>query len=291
MKKIIVVLFFTILLSINELPAQERPGVINHAPFIADLDIYQADLYKYDAVLTFMRTIDNRKAEPGETYDQLQYKCYAEAYFYKDLWHYVAVDSVTVNGTRLDAQRVGNYSYYMTTSKYIYNISPINPKIRWSVYDGEISPRINADSLEFVLRFPDFYYIKSYDPNITLTAKADWNITVSKWFTSAGFTLSRPDMLKVWFLGPTAEQLSSLRNIQPCIRIDNVSANEYSGGILAQYAVDVYKGSKILAGTGCGMVRTYKFYPVNLTDSRTGARYYYLFVMGVEAEVPVTLNE
>ncbi|MBX7047513.1 MAG: hypothetical protein K1X86_16930, partial [Ignavibacteria bacterium] len=112
----------------------ERYNVINRLNLFADIPVYDynAAKYNYDAILVFMRTVENRKKNGAEEYDNLSYKCYAEARFFKsDRKTVVPVDSVTVNGLKLNEMNFGASKYYLTSDKYLSNIPALSPNVKW----------------------------------------------------------------------------------------------------------------------------------------------------------------
>lgn len=270
--------------------AQNRPEVINRLSLLSETDYYDGNgQYLYDGVLAFVRTIENTKHRPGQSYDNHSYKCYAESRFLAERKKNVLPDSVTVKGVRLDDVSLRGIPFYnLTQSKYISGVPALAPSVNWRVYGNSDVPDFVGDSLVSLMKFPDFYYISSFGSSVSLSQDQDWNITVSKWSDEPGFTPERPDRLRAWILGKTADENSSLRNIQPVIKInENVNAPSYSGGVQAKYSTESYKGAKLIEGTGCAVVRTYKYYPINFVDKASGKNKSWLFIMIVEAEVPV----
>ncbi len=281
--------FFFIFFSGYVFP-QDRPGVINRLSLLSEVDYYDNNgQYLYDGVLAFVRKIENSKHQRGQSYDEQNYKCYAEARFLVDRKRNKLPDSITVKGTRLDDVLFNGIPFYnLTTTKFISGVPALAPSVNWRVYGNNDVPDFIGDSLARIMKFPDFYYISDFAPSISLSREEDWNLTVSKWSEDPGFTPDRPDKLRVWLLGKTADEKTSLLNLQPFIRInDNVSAPSYSGGIQARYSTEIYNSAGLIPGIGCAVVRTYKHYPVNFSDKASGKSYSWLFVMVVEAEVPV----
>lgn len=266
----------------------ERYNVINRLNLFADIPVYDynAAKYNYDAILVFMRTVENRKKNGAEEYDNLSYKCYAEARFFKsDRKTVVPVDSVTVNGLKLNEMNFGASKYYLTSDKYLSNIPALSPNVKWKVYGGADAVSFGSDTTASLLKFPDFYIIESYSPDAHIGQNIDWPMTIAKWKTDAGFALPKPDLLRGWILSLSNAPSAPLANFQPMIKADNVTEASYNGLIESRY--NIFDPRSVLPGQGCAVVRTYKLYPLQVTDSRTGAKYDWLFVMGVEAEVPV----
>jgi hypothetical protein len=270
--------------------AQEREFVINKVNLISEVGAYDYanNLYNYDGVLVFMRTVENRKRVGDETYDALTYKCSAEAWFFKDRKNYITVDSVVVNGLRLTPNQAGNAYYYYTTDKYIHGVPSLSPNVMWNVYGGENGTSYSGESLKPTLKFPDFYYVSSYGSEIVINSKTDWSFSISKWLTGAGFALGKPDLMRGWIVSPSFAPHKSLSNFSPSIKKDNVSEENYVSTIEGRY--DTFISDVCLPGTGSAFVRTYKLYPVKVTDPKTGGQLDWLFVMGVESEVPVTFR-
>lgn len=270
--------------------AQNRDFTINQVNLISDVEAYDynTNTYKYDGVLLFMRHVENRKRAGDETYDALGYKCSAEAWFFKDRKNYVTVDSVVVNGLRLTPNQTGNAYFYLTTDRYIHGVQSLSPNVMWNVYGGAEGTTFSGESVKPTLKFPDFYYVSSFGSEIVIDSKTDWQMGVSKWLTGAGFALGKPDLLRAWIVSPSSAPHKSLSNFSPSIKKDNVSENEYAVNIEGSY--ETFVNSVCLPGTGSAFVRTYKLYPVKVTDPRTGADLNWLFVMGVEAEVPVNFR-
>lgn len=270
--------------------AQNRDFTINQVNLINDVEAYDynTNSYKYDGVLLFMRHVENRKRVGDETYDALAYKCSAEAWFFKERKNCITVDSVVVNGLRLTPNQVNSAYFYLTTDRYIHGVPSLSPNVMWNVYGGAEGTTFSGDNVKPDLKFPDFYYVNSAGSEVVIDSKADWSMGVSKWLTGAGFALGKPDLLRAWIVSRSTSPHKSLSNYQPCIKKDNVSENEYSVTIEGRY--DIFVNSVCLPGTGSAFVRTYKLYPVKVTDPQTGAQLDWLFVMGVEAEVPVTFR-
>ena len=270
--------------------AQEREFVINKVNLISDVGAYDYtnNSYKYDAVLVFMRTVENRKRVGDETYDALTYKCSGEAWFFKDRKDYVTVDSVVVNGLKLTPNQAGNAYFYFTTDKYIHGVPTLSPNVMWNVYGGANGITFNGESIKSTLKFPDFYYVSSFGSEIIIDSRTDWGFSVSKWLTTAGFALGKPDFLRAWIVSPSTTPHKSLSNFSPSIKKDNVNENEYSVNIEGNF--ETFVSNVCLPGTGSAFVRTYKLYPVKVTDPQTSLQSDWLFVMGVESEVPVTFR-
>lgn len=293
MKKIILFLTIILILNLDILKAQniettDRKFVINRLNLFSETPVYDYNTmsYNYDAVLSIIRTVENHPKKGDEGYDALDYKCFAEARFYnRETKNLISVDSVVVNGFTLTQRQFGSGSYYFTPDKYIHFIPSLSPNIRWKVYGGNSVPDYNGDSLASILKFPDFYYISSFSETAIIDGKDDWNMTVSKWHTGAGFLLPKPDLLRGWILSLSNSPSSPLANFSPLIKIDDVSNESYSGTIQGVY--NIFDSRSVLPGQGCAVVRTYKLYPVKIVDSKTGAKYDWLFIMGVESEVPV----
>lgn len=269
----------------------ERYNVINRLNLFAEIPIYDynSGSNNYDAILVVMRTVENRKKNEGEEYDNLSYKCYAEAKFFKpDRKTVVSVDSVVVNGLKLSEMNFGNSNYYLTSDKYLSGIPTLSPNIKWKVYGGADAVSFASDTTAALLKFPDFYFIESYSSDAHIGQNIDWPMTIAKWKTDAGFTLPKPDLLRGWILSLSNPPSAPLANFQPMIKSDNVTELKYNGLIESKY--NIFDSRSVLPGQGCAVVRTYKLYPMQVTDSRTGVKYDWLFVMGVEAEVPVTFQ-
>jgi len=275
----------------NNIDPTERTGVINRLSLAAEVPVYDFNTqsFNYDAVFVIMRTVENRPKKGDEGYEALDYKCFAEARFYnRETKQHISVDSVVVSGMCLTPRKMGNSNYYFTPDKYIHSVPALSPNIKWKIYGGNSVPDYNGDSLALVLKFPDFYYISSYSESAVIDGKDDWNLTLSKWHTGAGFTLVKPDLLRGWILSLANYPSSPLANFQPVIKKDNVSENTYSGTVEGIY--NIFDSRSVLPGQGCAVVRTYKLYPVKVQDSKTGAKFDWLFVMGVESEVPVNFR-
>lgn len=270
--------------------AQNRDFTINQVNLINDVEAYDfsTNLYKYDGVLLFMRHVENRKRVGDETYDALGYKCSAEAWFFKDRKNFITVDSVVVNGLRLTPNQAGNAYFYLTTDRYIQGVQSLSPNVMWNVYGGANGTTYSGESIKPTLKFPDFYYVSDFGSEIVIDSKTDWSFSVSKWLTGAGFALGKPDLLRAWIVSPSTAPHKSLSNFSPSMKKDNVNENGYSVTIEGRY--ETFVNSVCLPGTGSAFVRTYKLYPVKVTDTQTGAQLDWLFVMGAEAEVPVTFR-
>ncbi len=294
MKRIISFALFAVFISANFLIAQPvsiaptiREGVINRLSLFSEAPVYDynTNTYNYDAVLVIMRKVDNRPKKGDEGYDALSYKCFAEARFYnRETKNHISVDSVVVNGLKLTPMQFGNSNYYFTPDNYLYNVPALSPDIRWFVYGAGAVPDYNGESLSQVLKFPDFYYIDSYNESAEIGGTGDWSMSVSKWFTGSGFSLQKPDMLRGWILSLANYPSSPLANFSPLIKSDNVTSEKYTGKVEGIY--NIFDASVVLPGQGCAVVRTYKFYPVKV-KSNSGTEYDWLFIMGVESEVPV----
>lgn len=294
MKRIFLFTAFSVFFSVSILFAQPvsiaptvRDGVINRLSLFTEAPVfnYNTSSYNYDAVLVVMRKVDNRPKKGDEGYDALSYKCFAEARFYdRERKNHISIDSVVVNGLKLTPMQFGSSNYYFTPDKYLHSIPALSPDIKWSVYGGGAVPDYNGESLSSILKFPDFYYIDSYNESAEIGGAGDWNMSVSKWLTGSGFSLQKPDMLRGWILSLANYPSSPLANFSPLIKIDDVSADNYSGKVEGKH--NIFDATFVLPGQGCAVVRTYKFYPVKV-KSKSGTDYDWLFIMGVESEVPV----
>lgn len=283
--------FLSLPLYSQNIAQPERYNVINRLNLFADIPVYDynAGSYKYDAILVVMRTVENRKKNEAEEYDNLSYKCYAEARFFKpDRKTVIPVDSVVVNGLKLNDMNFGTAKYYLTSDKYLSNVPSLSPNIKWKVYGGADAVSFGSDTTASILKFPDFYFIESYSPDARIGQNIDWPMTISKWKTDAGFTLPKPDLLRGWILSLSNAPSAPLANFQPMIKSDNVTETSYNGIIESRY--NIFDSRSVLPGQGCAVVRTYKLYPIQVTDSRTGEKFDWLFVMGVESEVPVNFQ-
>lgn len=242
--------------------------------------------YEYDAYLICMRKIKNGKQMPGQNYDNVDYKIYAEAIFLRDKQYYVDVDGVTCAGMTLVKDQFGIYQ----VAADISNIPTLNPGIVWNVQGGVYTPQFYED-ISSELKFPEFYYIHSYGNSINLGEEDQWNITVRKWKEDAGFALTAPDYLYTWVLGKTNNPIDNLKNLQACGRFQNVTQTDLTAGIESKYIKSVFEGAKIIPGEGCAVVRTVKLIPKTVFSSLpTPMNQNWLFVMIVEAEVPVNFN-
>jgi len=118
----------------------------------------------------------------------------------------------------------------------------------------------------------------------------DFVITAEKVSTGSSTTVP-PDYVAVWLLGPVADELHNLRNLQPCGRFTGpVTQDKCIGQVQAQYFKSVMEGAKIIPGEGCALVRSYKFYPKEVKNNVTNLIERWMFVNVVESEVPVTFR-
>lgn len=278
-------------LSAQNIEPTIRNGVINRLTLFSETPVYDYSTlsYNYDAVLVIIRTVENRSKSSGDNFDALEYKCFAEARFFdRESKGHISVDSVVVNGLKLTPRQFGNANYYFTTDNYLYPVSAITPNIRWSVFGANSVPNFNGDSLASVLKFPDFYYINSYSENAIIDGKDDWSMSVSKWNKGSNSVLPKPDLIRGWILSLAGSPASPLANFSSIIKNDNVTAETYSGIIEGIY--NTFDSKSVLPGQGCAVVRTYKLYPVKVLNPSTGKKFDWLFIMGVESEVPVNFR-
>jgi len=266
---------------------QQRTNVINKLDFISGLRISDELGYISDGVIVILRKIENRPIQVNENYDNLDYKCYAEARFFKNGNQYVTVDSVLINNVKLDAQPFGSSNYYFTSSNYIHNVQSLNPKISINVYGNELET-YNSDSALSFLKFPDFYYISNYSQTALINQPVDWNMTVSKCMTGTGFSLPKPSLLRAWVLSLSGPPQKSLSNFQPLIKKDDVSSDSYSGTVESKY--NIFDSRVCLPGQGCAVVRTFKQYLVSVQNVKKGTTEVWTVYMGVESEVPVNFQ-
>lgn len=274
-------------LSAQSIAPTVREGVINRLSLFSDAPVYDynSSSYIYDAVLTIIRKVENRPKKGDEGYDALSYKCFAEARFFdRENKNHVSVDSIVVNGLKLTPMQFGSANYYFTPDKYLHSVPALTPGIKWTVYGGGNVPDFNGESITQILKFPDFYFIDSYNESAEIGGSGDWNMSVSKWLTGAGFSLPKPDLLRGWILSLASSPSAPLANYSPLIKSDDVSADNYTGKVEGRY--NIFDSRVVLPGEGCAVVRTYKLYPVKVKMD-SGIEYDWLFIMGVESEVPV----
>jgi len=244
--------------------------------------------YEYDAYLFYVRRIENRKLNANESPELMLSTCYAEMRYYKNSFKPVALSNVRVAGNDLvQVNLYGGIAYTMNGELNVRScVNVTSPSIVWSV-DPAADFSGYSDLSSEIRYFPDQYYISSTTGEAVLGTDMDFIITAEK-VTTGNTTTVPPDYVAVWLLGPVADELHNLRNLQPCGRFTGpVTQDKCIGQIESRYFKSVMDGAKIIPGTGCALVRSYKFYPKEVKNDVTNQMEKWLFVNVVEAEVPV----
>jgi len=247
--------------------------------------------FEYDAYLFYVRRIENRKLNSNESPEMMLSTCYAEMRYFKNSFKPVALSNVRVAGNELvQVNLYGGTVYVMNEELGVRScVNVTNPSIVWNVDPSADFSGFNDAGSE-TRYFPDQFYISSITGEAILGTDMDYFITAEK-VTTGNTTTVPPDYVAVWLLGPVADELHNLRNLQPCGRFTGpVTQDKCIGQIQAQYFKSVMDGAKIVPGTGCALVRSYKFYPKEVKNDVTNRMEKWMFVNVVEAEVPVTFR-
>ncbi|MBE2218035.1 MAG: hypothetical protein IAE90_07530 [Ignavibacteria bacterium] len=247
--------------------------------------------YEYDAYLFYVRRIENRKLNANESPEMMLSTCYAEMRYYKGNFKPVSLSNVTVAGNNLaQVNLYGGIAYTMNEELNVRScVNVTSPAIVWSI-DPATDFSGYSDLSSEIRYFPDQYYISSSTGEAVLGTDMDFIITAEK-VSTGNTTTVPPDYVAVWLLGPVADELHNLRNLQPCGRFTGpVTQDKCIGQIEARYFKSVMDGAKITPGTGCALVRSYKFYPKEVKNNVTNQMEKWMFVNVVEAEVPVTFR-
>lgn len=247
--------------------------------------------FEFDAYLFYVRRIENRKLNPNESPEMMLSTCYIEMRYYKNSFKPVALSNVRAAGNDLvQVNLYGGIVYTINEELSVRScVNVTSPLIVWSVDPSADFSGFNDTGSE-IRFFPDQYYISSITGEAVLGTDMDYYITAEKVSTGAGSTVP-PDYVAVWLLGPVANELENLRNIQPCGRFTGpVTQDKCVGQIQANYFKSVMEGAKITPGTGCALVRSYKYYPKEVKNNVTNQMEKWMFVNVVEAEVPVTFR-
>ena len=247
--------------------------------------------YEYDAYMFYVRRIENRRLNGNESPESMLSTCYAEMSYYKSSFKPVALSNVRVAGNDLvQVNLYGGIAYTMNEELNVRScVNVTSPSIVWSV-DPAADFSGYSDLSSEIRYFPDQYYISSTTGEAVLGTDMDFIITAEK-VTTGNTTTVPPDYVAVWLLGPVAEDLHNLRNLQPCGRFTGpVAQDKCIGQIESRYFKSVMDGAKIIPGTGCALVRSYKFYPKEVKNNVTNQMEKWMFVNVVEAEVPVAFR-
>ena len=246
--------------------------------------------YEYDVYLFYVRRIENRNLTANESPEMMLSTCYAEMRYYKGNFKPVALSNVTVAGNNLIQKNLyGGTVYTIDETLNVRScVNLTNPSIVWSI-DPSVDFSGYSD-LNEVRYFPHQFYISNTTGEAVLGTDMDFIITAER--ISAGNSPTvPPDYVAVWLLGPVADELHNLRNLQPCGRFTGpVTQDKCIGQVQAQYFKSVMDGAKIIPGQGCALVRSYKFYPKEVKNNVTNQMEKWMFVNVVEAEVPVTFR-
>lgn len=248
--------------------------------------------YEYNAYLFFVRRIENRKLNSNESPEMMLSTCYAEMRYYKGNFKPVPLSNVTVAGNILiQSNLYGGIVYAMNESLNLRScVNVTSPSIVWSI-DPSADFSGFSDATDSIRYFPDQFYISSITGEAVLGTDMDFTITAEKVSAGSNSVTVPPDYVAVWLLGPVADELQSLRNLQPCGRFTGpVTQDKCIGQIQAQYFKSVMEGAKIIPGTGCALVRSFKFYPKLVKNNVSNQTEKWLFVNVVETEIPVTFR-
>ena len=248
--------------------------------------------FEYNAYLFFVRRIENRKLNGNESPEMMLSTCYAEMRYYKGNFKPVPLSNVTVAGnTLIQSNLHGGIVYTMNESLNLRScVNVTSPSIVWIVEPSADFSGFN-DASDSIRYFPDQFYISSITGEAVLGTDMDFTITAEKVCSGNSSVTVPPDYVAVWLLGPVADDLHNLRNLQPCGRFTGpVTQDKCIGQVQAQYFKSVMDGAKIIPGTGCALVRSYKFYPKQVKNNVTNLMEKWLFVNVVETEIPVTFR-
>jgi len=247
--------------------------------------------YEYDAYLFYVRRIENRKLNGNESPEMMLSTCYAEMIYYKGNFKPVPLSNVTVAGNNLIQKNLyGGTVYAIDETQNVRScVNVTSPSIVWNVEPAADFSGY-SDLITDIRYFPDQFYISNTTGEARLGSDMDFVITAEKVSTGSSTTVP-PDYVAVWLLGPVADELHNLRNLQPCGRFTGpVTQDKCIGQVQAQYFKSVMEGAKIVPGEGCALVRSYKFYPKEVKNNVTNLIERWMFVNVVESEVPVTFR-
>lgn len=246
--------------------------------------------YEYDGYAFYVRRIENRELEANETPEMMLSTCYAEALYYQGDYRAVELGRISAGGNILINQNriFGTVAVLDESNNVRSCVNVTTPRLTWVIEGNSSFSGITFGNE--TMKFPNEYYIGSVTDGAVLGTDMDFGITAARVSPNSTVTVP-PDMVRVWLLGPTGDPKTSLLNLQPCGRFEGpVNLEQCIAGVQKQYFKSVMEGAGIIPGEGCALVRSYKLYPTEIKNTVTNQMERWLFVMVVEAEVPVNFR-